>query len=163
MCKGCSASNRHGPLLCNGSLEHLHVGEEYTRLVLRIPRNGVMARGGMLVYLSAPALLGSGEAHPISVALRGSPPCLWNRNGGGTLKESNSHEEEVFTVCECTTMPFYGIHKHVLQKQSSDLSQPGLEPFHCRNDRGNRVAKPGCIDAVFVSQEKGTRTSIHVL
>ena len=72
---------------------HLHAGDEYARLVLRNPGNDgfSVAKGGMFVYVSAPALLGTIEAHPMSVALRGAPPCLWN-----TAVE----EEGVFTLCE---------------------------------------------------------------
>lgn len=73
---------------------HLHAGDEYTRLVLRNPAGDggfSAAKGGMFVYISAPALLGTIEAHPMSVALIGAPPCLWN-----TVCE----EERVFTLCE---------------------------------------------------------------
>lgn len=79
---------------CGGcNLVHLHAGDEYARLVLRNPGNDgfSVAKGGMFVYVSAPALLGTIEAHPMSVALRGAPPCLWN-----TAVE----EEGVFTLCE---------------------------------------------------------------
>lgn len=78
---------------------HLHAGGEYTRLVLRNPGSDgfSIAKGGMLVYISAPALLGTIEAHPMSVALRGAPPCLWN-----TVYE----EEGVFTLCESSGCVF---------------------------------------------------------
>lgn len=79
------------------SLLQLHAGDEYTRLILRCSRSSshgfAAPKGGDFVYISAPALLGTIEAHPMSVALRGTPPCLWN-------KAFHEDQAEVFTLCE---------------------------------------------------------------
>lgn len=72
------------------SLVHMHTGPEYTRLVLRNPSE-VVARGGMLVYISAPGLLDTIEAHPMCVAQRGAPPCPWR---------TTCDDDGVFTICE---------------------------------------------------------------
>lgn len=76
---------------------HLEAGDGYTRLVLRNPSNysrrSSPAKGGTFVYISVPALLGTIEAHPMSVALRGAPPHLWN----------TAFDDGVFTLCESST------------------------------------------------------------
>ncbi len=79
------------------SLLHLHAGDEYTRLVLRPPGSSAhrTPRGDMFVYVSAPALLGTIEAHPMSVALRGTPPHLHLCNTSAACGN-----EGVFTLCE---------------------------------------------------------------
>lgn len=75
------------------TLVHLEAGDGYTRLVLRNPSNHSPAKGGTFVYISVPALLGTIEAHPMSVALRGAPPHLWN----------TVFDDGVFTLCESST------------------------------------------------------------
>lgn len=45
----------------------------------------------MLVYLSAPSLLGTVDAHPMSVALRGAPPCRWR---------VMERDDDTFTLCK---------------------------------------------------------------
>lgn len=62
------------------SLVSAVTNDDYTRLVLRNPKGGqkdsgdYSARGGSFVYIATPAALGTGEAHAITVALRGAPP-----------------------------------------------------------------------------------------
>lgn len=79
-------------------LVHLHAGDQYTRLVLRSPGSSAhrTPRGDMFVYISAPALLGTIEAHPMSVALRGTPPHLRNLNSSMAA----CGNEGIFTLCE---------------------------------------------------------------
>ncbi|CAM9835212.1 unnamed protein product [Scytosiphon promiscuus] len=105
------------------SLVHLHSGDEYTRLILRCPRSsshGLAApKGGELVYISAPALLGTIEAHPMSVALRGTPPCLWN-------KAFHEDQGEVFTLYVKTA----GSWTRALQKQEGDNLAVHVDGFY---------------------------------
>eukprot|EP00752_Nemacystus_decipiens_P001741 g1684.t1 len=105
---------------CGGcSLVNLHAGDEYARLVLRSPGgiSSTSAKGGMFVYISAPALLGTVEAHPMSVALRGAPPCLWN-----TVVE----EEGVFTLYVKTM----GSWTRALRKQEGDNLTVHVDGFY---------------------------------
>ncbi|CAM9175461.1 unnamed protein product [Ectocarpus fasciculatus] len=92
------------------TLVHLEAGDGYTRLVLRNPSNysrrSSPAKGGTFVYISVPALLGTIEAHPMSVALRGAPPHLWN----------TAFDDRVFTLYVKTM----GSWTLALQKQEGD-------------------------------------------
>lgn len=80
------------------SLVNVLTNRSYTRLVLRAPKSEP-ARGGTFVYISAPGVLGTDEAHAITVALRGSPP------SSAPIKSSSlqqlktaTPEEDVFTI-----------------------------------------------------------------
>ncbi|CAM9161669.1 unnamed protein product [Ectocarpus sp. 12 AP-2014] len=88
------------------ALVHLEAGDGYTRLVLRNPSHHSPAKGGTFVFISVPALLGTIEAHPMSVALRGAPPHLWNA----------AFDDGVFTLYVKTM----GSWTLALQKQESD-------------------------------------------
>lgn len=71
------------------SVVSVHATDTCTRLVLRNPTNE-LPRGGAFVYISAPAALGTGEAHAFTVAYRGPPP--------GTALGANITPDNVHTL-----------------------------------------------------------------
>lgn len=96
----------------------------------------------MFVYISAPALLGTIEAHPMSVALRGAPPHLCNTTGCGN--------EGVFTLCESvafwwTKAPYSALSRTAVCTTASGtprgVRKRGCSPYVSRSRFG--VARAG--------------------
>lgn len=71
------------------SVVDVQTSDNYTRLVLRNPKD-VPPRGGAFVYISAPPALGTDEAHAFTVALRGPPP--------GVVLDSDTSPSDVHTL-----------------------------------------------------------------
>lgn len=79
------------------SLVSVHTTDDYTRLVLRNPKaDADPVRGGSFVYISAPGVLGTDEAHAITVALRGAPPATFTPSKSITPAPAGG--DDVFTV-----------------------------------------------------------------
>lgn len=133
------------------SLLSVSTTDNYTRLVLKNPKSNEPARGGSFVYISVPGALGTGEAHAMTVALRGAPPS----SDAGKHPVSAPHEE-AFTLY----VKDLGAWTKALRRAASSVVDPGallvdVDGFYSHTTSFNTMMKSGTSRVLVIAGGSG--------